>query len=583
MQTLQQTLNTRVQTAITQCFGPLTIDLSPLVVTAKKVEFGDFQTNFALPLSKVLQKSPQEIALAVLKHLEPETIFASLEIAGPGFINIRLNRQEVAPFCLAALADAHLGVPLAATPQRVVIDYSSANVAKEMHVGHLRSTVIGDAIARLLTYLGHTVIRQNHLGDWGTQFGMIIQWMLEHEETLSASLTMQALNHLYKQAKQQFDADPEFAARAKQRVVALQSGEATTRALWQRLVTESIAYFQQVYERLGVLLQPQDVRGESSYNADLPRVITELEQANLLTHSDGAGVVFLEGYVDPNNQPVPMIVQKSDGSYLYATTDIAAARYRLRELQADRIIYVTDARQKQHFSMLFSLLNKLNWGKSKTPHRLEHIAFGSILGADRKPYKTREGEVIPLVTLLDEAENKAYALVSEKQGDLPEAERRRIARSISIGAIKYADLSTDRIKDVVFNWERMLAFEGNTAPYLQNAYVRIQAIFRKATVQHIVWQQAAITLEQDAEYQLALLLLNFPECLELIAKDLQMHRLCHYLFDVASSFHRYYEHCPILTAEHPDLCLSRLQLCALTARTLKTGLSLLGIEILDKM
>lgn len=581
MQSLQQQLTSIIEQAISDCFGQVEVALAPLVTKARRPEFGDFQTNFALALGKALQKNPRECAEAVLQNIQHHPLFASLEIAGPGFINITLANAPLADYCQHALADDQLGIEKDTQPQTVVIDYSSANVAKEMHVGHLRSTVIGDASARILTALGHHVIRQNHLGDWGTQFGMIIEWMIENHWADKTDHTISELNALYRNAKQQFDASEDFAKRARERVVKLQSGDAQTRRIWQSLVDESVRYFQTVYERLGVLLTIDDVRGESSYNDDLTDALNALDQTGVLTESQGAKVVFLEGFVDPEDNPVPMIVQKSDGGFLYATTDIAAARYRINELNADRIIYVTDARQKQHFAMLFALLQQCGWTHDQVS--LEHVAFGSILGPDRKPYKTREGEVINLSTLLDEAEAKALEIVASKQSDLPESEQRQIAKTISIGAIKYADLSTDKIKDVIFNWDKMLAFEGNTAPYLQNAFVRVQAIFRKAKAQDLDWQSAKVQLEATQEHQLAILLLSFPDLLASIANDLSIHRLCNYLYEVASHFHRFYEYCPVLTADTPEQRLSRLQLCQFTANTLRLGLSLLGIDVLERM
>lgn len=584
MVSVQQQLNELVQAALDKHYPGVDLPLSCFIKPSTRPEFGDFQANVALPLAKIVGENPRQCAEKLLAELSNHQYFAKCEIAGPGFINMTMDNAYLTNSCAIMLGDGNLGIQTTENPQTVVIDYSSANVAKEMHVGHLRSTVIGDAITRLLTFLGHKVIRQNHLGDWGTQFGMIIEWMLENNWQPDNRHTMAELNALYKNAKKKFDDDEDFTKRARKRVVALQSGDAQTRQLWQGLVDESVRYFQTIYDRLQVLLQPEDVRGESSYNDDLSDVIDALKNAGVLTESQGAMVAFLDGFVDPNGKPLPYIVRKSDGGYLYATTDIAAARYRLNELKANRLIYVTDARQKQHFAMLFSLLRKCGWVDDSVS--LEHIAFGSILGPDRKPYKTREGEVINLSTLLDEAKDKALNLVKEKQSDIDEASQQHIADVISIGAIKYADLSTDRIKDVIFNWEKMLAFEGNTAPYLQNAFVRIQAIFRKAKAQSIDWSNTtnlSLSIESEHEHQLAVLLLSFSDLLDSVSVDLAIHRICHYLFEVASHFHRFYEHCPVMTAETQAQRLSRLQLCQLTANVLQTGLSLLGISTLEKM
>jgi arginyl-tRNA synthetase len=533
-------------------------------------------------LAKRLRQKPRDVAGAIVSHLDLADVCESVQIAGPGFINLRLSTAFLADQLRALSADPRVGVARASRSLSIVIDYSCPNVAKEMHVGHLRSTIIGDALARILSFQGHRVTRQNHLGDWGTQFGMLIEYMLQCGAANSSDdWTVSDLNELYQTAKREFDRDEQFADRARRRVVDLQSHDPETIALWRVLVEESYRHFAEIYQRLGVLLQPDDVRGESFYNDRLPGLVEDLSRAGLLKRSEEADVVFLPGHVKRGGEPLPLIVRKSDGGFLYASTDLAAIRYRVEELAADRIIYVTDARQAQHFAMVFDTARLAGWASADM--RLDHARFGAILGPDRKPFKTREGGVIRLVDVLDEAERRAFDIVSQKSASLSEEDRTGIARAVGIGALKYADLSNDLIKDYVFDWDRMLSFEGNTAPYLQNAHVRIRSIFRKAGVEPGAVPPGSVAAEAPAERALALRLLQFPGTIALVGDSLQPHHLCTYLFELASEFHRFFEQCPVLRAPEPDLRESRLRLCGLVAGTLATGLRLLGIEPIGKM
>jgi len=578
---VQNILEQRFRAAIGAAFGAEYAGVDPLIRPAANPQFGDYQANVAMSLAKALGSNPRQVAQAILDKIDLTGITDTApQIAGPGFINLTLAPAFLNEQLSAIARDERLGVPLVDKPDTVVVDYSSPNVAKEMHIGHLRSTIIGDAIVRVLDYQGRRTIRQNHIGDWGTQFGMLIEHLLT---TGSTGESIRDLNDLYQQAKQRFDADAEFAEAARKRVVALQSGDPQTREIWQQLVEASKAYFQSIYERLGVLLQPEDARGESFYNPLLPQVVEDLIEKKLAKESEGAWVVYPEGFRNPEGEPLGMIVRKSDGGFLYATTDLAAARFRINELHADRIIYVTDARQSQHFAMLFQTLREAGWADEHI--RLDHVPFGTILGKDRRPFKTREGGTVRLVEVLDEAERRAAAIVAEKNPALPADERQVIARAVGIGALKYADLSNDRIKDYVFDWDRMLSFEGNTAPYLQNAYVRIRAIFRRLEAQGLSapGTDTAILVREPAERQLALRLFQFPGVIASVAESLEPHRLCNYLYDLAAAYHQFYEQCPVLKADDEAIRASRLRLSDTVARTLKTGLSLLGIDVVEQM
>jgi arginyl-tRNA synthetase len=461
-----------------------------------------------------------------------------------------------------------------------VIDYSSPNLAKEMHVGHLRSTIIGDAVARVLEFLGHEVIRQNHVGDWGTQFGMLLAYLEENPVTAEAELS--DLENFYRQAKQRFDESPEFADRARERVVQLQAGDAECLALWNRFNSISLGHCQAVYDRLGVSLSPADVRGESAYNDQLADVVDSLQQAGLLTDSEGARCVFLDEFKNSEGNPLPVIVQKAGGGYLYATSDLAAMRYRQQTLNADRVLYFVDQRQALHFQQVFAVARKA--GFVSADMQLEHMGFGTMNGADGKPFKTRDGGTVKLIDLLNEAEQRAYQLVQEKNPELDQAELQQIARAVGIGAVKYADLSKHRSSDYNFNFEQMLSFEGNTAPYLMYAYTRVASVFRR--IDRDMQQLdglAPLVLEQEAEIDLAAHLAQFGSLLQYVAREGTPHSLCHYLYELAGRFSSFYENCPILSAEQPEQKDSRLRLAALTGRTLRQGLNLLGITTLERM
>jgi arginyl-tRNA synthetase len=526
--------------------------------------------------AKQLKTNPRALAEQVIAQLDLAGIANKVEIAGPGFINIHLDPAFIAQRSEAALQDAKLGITLP-EPKKVMVEYSSPNLAKEMHVGHLRSTIIGDAIARVLAFLGHDVQRANHVGDWGTQFGMLTAYLVESQQHGNADIALNDLEDFYRKAKIRFDADAAFADRARDYVVRLQGGDAEVLALWKQFVEVSLEHCEAVYRKLGVGLTRENVRGESSYNDDLPVVVQDLRAAGLLEESEGAQVVFLPEFKNPEGEPMAMIIQKKDGGYLYSTTDLGAIRYRHRVLGLDRVIYVVDARQSLHFQQLFTLSRKA--GFAPEGMQLEHVAFGTMMGEDGKPFKTRSGGTVKLIELLDEAEERAYALVSSKNPDLAEAERKAIAGTVGIGAVKYADLSKSRTSDYVFNWDTMLAFEGNTAPYLQYAYTRVQSVFRKAEGYDA---NAAIVISEPAEKQLAVALAQFEDVLNTVAESSYPHHLCGYLYQIATLFSRFYEACPILKSEG-EVRASRLQLAALTAKTLKTGLELLGIEVLDTM
>lgn len=571
--TLLQLLNQRVKAALEKAGAP---DAQPIVQPAAKPEFGDYQANGVMGAAKQLKKNPRELAQTVIDCLDLEGIASEVSIAGPGFINIRLDNAFLAKLANQALVDEKLSVSTS-QPQTIVVDLSSPNLAKEMHVGHLRSTIIGDALARTLSFIGHRVIRQNHVGDWGTQFGMLTAYLIESGNTESADHALEDLEDFYRKAKVRFDEDAAFAERAREYVVKLQGGDTEVLALWKKFVDVSLSHCEAVYETLGVDLTRKDVMGESAYNEDLPRVVSELKAKGLLTEDAGAQVAFLDEFKNKEGEPAAYIVQKQDGGYLYATTDLAAVRYRAHTLKADRALYVVDARQGLHFQQMFTLAKKAEFVPSEM--QLEHVAFGTMMGEDDKPFKTRSGGTVKLAELLVEAKERAFALVSEKNEDLSVEQRQVIANAVGVGAVKYADLSKHRTSDYVFNWDTMLAFEGNTAPYLQYAYTRIQSIFRKAEVEYA---QASIEVSEVAEHGLALTLAQFPDAVESVAREACPHFMCAYLYQLATQFMRFYEACPVLKGEEQTQ-KSRLKLCQLVAETLKTGLGLLGIDVLETM
>ncbi|MBD3613216.1 arginine--tRNA ligase [Kingella kingae] len=566
---LQQTLSNQIE----QAFAVAGISGSPIVLQpAKDAKHGDFQINGVMGAAKKAGQNPRELAQKVADELHGKGAIASAEVAGPGFINLRL----AADFLAENLNSGSLNIEKTPNPQTVVIDYSSPNLAKEMHVGHLRSSIIGDSLARVLAFLGHNVIRQNHVGDWGTQFGMLVAYLVEQQQD-NAEFKLADLEQFYRNAKVRFDEDAAFADLAREYVVKLQGGDAAVLALWQQFVEISLQHAEAVYAKLGLKLQRADVAGESSYNDDLQNVIDELTAKGLAVESDGAKVVFLDEFKNKDGEPAAFIVQKQGGGFLYATTDFACMRYRVGKLGANRLMYVVDTRQDLHFKQLFSASRKAGWLPENVS--AEFIGFGTMMGKDGKPFKTRSGDTVKLVDLLDEAVERATALVREKNADLSAEEVAQIGEVVGIGAVKYADLSKNRTSDYVFDWDNMLSFEGNTAPYLQYAYTRVQSVFKKAGEWNV---QAALKLEQPLEQQLAVELLKFEDVVASVAETSYPHYLAAYLYQLATLFSRFYEACPILKAEG-DVRDSRLKLAKLTAETMRTGLDLLGIDVLEVM
>jgi len=582
--TLRGTLEKRFTKALSAAGAPE--GSGGLVIPAARPDFGDYQANGVMAAAKKLKVNPRELAAKVVELADVSDLAEPLEIAGPGFINIRLTSDALSRHLASAAADDRLGVDLPVIPQTVVVDYSSPNLAKEMHVGHLRSTIIGDAIVRTLEFLGHRVIRQNHVGDWGTQFGMLIA---ELQDTMGPDgdpgqtecANLGDLEQRYRAAKTSFDSDPEFAARARRNVVDLQAGDEQILGLWQKYIQASLDHCQKIYDRLKVTLQVKDVRGESDYNDDLPGIIDELKQSGLLKESRGAQCVFLDEFKGKNGDPLPVIVRKTDGGYLYATTDLAAIRYRVNRLNADRILYVTDSRQSLHFRQVVAVAKKAGFAPDDVVFK--HVAFGTMQGADGRPFRTRDGGTVKLTDLLDEAEARAAELIKQKNPDLSTDKQTQVAHAVGIGAVKYADLSHNRASDYVFSWDKMLSLTGNTAPYMQYAYARIQSIFRKGKGDAIRDRRTAeIVVANVTERALALRLAQFPEAVEAVAAECLPHLMCNYLFELAGTFMSFYEECPVLKADKATRA-SRLGLCELTARVIKTGLDLLGIETIEQM
>ena len=543
----------------------------------------DAQANGALALAKELGMQPREVAQKVLAAAgDLSAILASTEIAGPGFINLVFTDSFIAEQTARAMSDAHLGVRESSDAHTIVVDYSAPNVAKEMHVGHLRSTVIGDSLVRALSFVGHTVIRENHIGDWGTPFGMLIEHLIDlGEENAAHELGVGDLDGFYKEARRKFEGSDEFKTRARNRVVMLQGGDAETLALWRTLVKESTRYFNKVYAQLDVLLTDDDLMGESAYNDLLLPVVERLNAAGLLVESDGAEVVFPEGFTNRENEPLPLIIRKGDGGYNYATSDLACVIDRVERVGARTMLYVVGAPQAQHLQMVEAVARKAGW--LPNDYVMNHVAFGSVLGSDRKMLKSRAGDTVKLASLLDEAVERASAAIAEKNPNMSESDRASVAHMIGIGAVKYSDLCTDRIKDYIFDWDRMLSFEGNTAPYLQYAHARICSIFRRAEVDRTSVRTVVPTLGDPRERALALRLLRFDSAVWEMIDTLAPHKMCTYLFDVASDFTSFYEHCSVLKAESDELRLSRLALCDATARVMQQGLALLGIRAPEQM
>ena len=630
---LHQTVAAEAEAA----FAAAGIAGNPVVLQpAKNADFGDFQINGVMGAAKKAKQNPRELAQKVADALAGNAVVESAEVAGPGFINLRLNAAFLAQNIEAALLDGHLNVRQTKAPQTVVIDYSSPNLAKEMHVGHLRSSIIGDSLNRVLSYLGHKVIAQNHVGDWGTQFGMLVAYMVAQQQE-NAEFELADLEQFYRNAKIRFDEDEAFADTAREYVVKLQGGDEAVLALWRQFVDVSLQHAQAVYDTLGLKLTPADVAGESKYNDDLQTVVDDLSAKGLAVDDAGAKVVFLDEFKNQDGEPAAFIVQKQGGGFLYASTDLACVRYRVGRLNADRLLYVVDTRQKLHFEQLFTTSRKAGYLPENVS--AEFIGFGTMMGKDGKPFKTRSGDTVKLVDLLDEAVDRARKLIAERNKpnsfeviykDLEEQKSKKtaddyrtltkdfklevgeweieegsptlrtaikrkkisdnydiearenieeIARVVGIGAVKYADLSKNRSSDYVFDWESMLSFEGNTAPYLQYAYTRVQSVMRRAGEWN---QQAAVVLDAPLEKQLALELLKFEDVLQSVAETSYPHYLAGYLYQVATLFSRFYEACPILKAEGTSR-ETRLQLAKLTGDTLKQGLDLLGIDTLEVM
>ena len=575
---IQALLSEKVSQALIAAGAPA--DCEPQVRQSAKVQFGDYQANGVMAVAKKLGMAPRQLAEQVLSHLDLNGIANKVEIAGPGFINIFLDPAFLADNVNRALQSERLGVTKPQA-QTIVVDYSAPNVAKEMHVGHLRSTIIGDASVRTLEFLGHKVIRANHVGDWGTQFGMLIAYLEKQQQENAGEMALADLEGFYREAKKHYDEDEAFAERARSYVVKLQGGDEYFLQMWRKLVDITMSQNQITYDRLNVTLTRDDVMGESLYNPMLPGIVADLKAKGLAVESEGATVVFLDEYKNKEGEPMGVIIQKKDGGYLYTTTDIACAKYRYETLHADRVLYYIDSRQHQHLMQAWTIVRKAGYVPDSVP--LEHHMFGMMLGKDGKPFKTRAGGTVKLADLLDEALERARRLVAEKNPDMSADELENLAKVVGIGAVKYADLSKNRTTDYIFDWDNMLAFEGNTAPYMQYAYTRVLSVFRKAGIDENAMNDAPVVIAEDREAQLAARLLQFEETLSVVAREGTPHVMCAYLYDLAGLFSGFYEHCPILSAESEETRNSRLKLALLTAKTLKLGLDTLGIETVERM
>jgi len=596
MKSVVDILNDRITEAMVRATGRQ--DCAAIVRPATDPKFGDYQANGVMALAKQIKTNPRKLAEQVVAQLDLSDLCEPPEIAGPGFINLRLQPQYIGTQLLQINGDpeGRLGIDRAPQPQRIVVDFSSPNVAKQMHVGHLRSTIIGDCICRLLEFQGHTVIRQNHIGDWGTQFGKLcalfdkkLRETSASGEALAVGATLADIEAFYREANALYEADEDFAKTARAAVVGLQSGNKIWTGYWETIRKNSLAHCQRLYDQLHVTLRPTDVRGESEYNADLPQVVNDLKAKGLAVESNGAVCVFPPGFKTKEDEPLPFIIQKSDGAYLYATTDLAALRYRVNVLQADKIVYVTDSRQIQHFQMLFKVAQMAGWNqRDGRMVELVHVTFGSVLGEDGKPLKTRSGENVKLKELLDEAVERARAVVEEKNPDLPPEQKANIAEAVGVGAVKYADYSNNRTSDYVFSFDKMLAMDGNTAPYMQYAYARVKSIERKAESRGVsipdeLRDIGNPDLSEPTELDLGKHLVRYAEAIESAAADYRPNYLTAYLYELAQRFSAFYTECPVLDAP-PAKRPTRLLLCDLTAKTIKHGLSqLLGIQVVEQM
>ena len=578
-------LKNRFEQALTAAFGEELAGADPMLVPTSNPKFGDYQSNAPLALAKRLGKAPRAIAEELIQQLDVSEICLTPEIAGAGFINFTLKPEYLAARLSAFQIDDRLGVKVINEPKRTIVDFSSPNIAKEMHVGHLRSTIIGDCIARILEFQGHEVLRLNHVGDWGTQFGMLITYLREvcpEALTTADALDLGDLVAFYKKAKQRFDEDPEFQEKSRREVVRLQSGAEDTLRAWNLLCEQSQKEFQIIYNLLDICITE---RGESFYNSLLAAVVEDLEKAGLLVEDQGAKCVFLEGFQNREGQPLPLIIQKSDGGYNYATTDLAAIRYRVQQDHAKRLIYVTDAGQANHFAQVFQVARRAGWIPEDV--NIEHVQFGLVQGEDGKKLKTRSGDTIRLRDLLDEAVDRARAdLESRLQEEGRQETEEFIANAaqiVGMSAVKYADLSQNRTSNYIFSYDKMLALQGNTAPYMLYAYVRVQGISRKGEIDfQNLGSEAKILLHEETELTLAKHLLQLEDILDSVSHNLLPNQLCQYLFELSQKFNQFYDRCPVLQAED-SIKTSRLMLCDLTARTLKLGLSLLGIQVLERM
>lgn len=539
---------------------------------------GDFATNIAMILAKPLKKNPRQIAEDIIASLPKDDHISKVEIAGPGFINFFVNKDAISKALKDMSADPRLGIPKVITPKTIVVDYSAPNVAKEMAVHHIRSTVIGDAVVRVLEFLGNNVIRANHIGDWGTQFGMLIAYLEKKENESGQGMDLSDFEAFYREAKECYDTDEEFAVKARHYVVLLQGGDEYCRKMWKKLVNMTMVQNQKLYDRLDVTLSDKDIMGESLYNDMLPEVVDDLMKRGIAVEDQGAVVVYLPQFKNKEGKPLGNIIRKNDGGYLYTTTDIACAKYRAQTLKADRILYFTDSRQQQHLETVWAICKKAGYVGDNVS--MEHCPFGMMLGKDGKPFKTRSGGTVKLRDVLDEAEARVTNLLKERNSTLSDEEKKQVIHNIAIGAVKYADLCKNRTTDYVFDWDQMLSFEGNTAPYLQYAYSRIRAIFRKAKAPSL----GDIKITCDAEEDLANKLLAFAEAVQSVGDKTLPNLLCNYIFELSNLFMHFYEACPILKDDVPeDVRKSRLALCDLTAKVLKQGLSLLGINVMEQM
>ena len=580
VQNIKQYLNKEISTALRECSGVQSSNAN--VMTSSRPEFGDYQANGIMPIAKQLRTNPRELAVQVIDYLNDNSIklIENLEVAGPGFINIRLRDRSLLSRANDLLSGKSEAIPLTENPIKVVVDYSSPNLAKEMHVGHLRGTIIGDSIVRVLEKEGHEVIRQNHVGDWGTQFGMLISFMQEikRSDTEKIPKELSDLEKFYTAAKDRFDSDESFSASSRQAVVKLQSGDRNHRAIWEEFIETSLLHCDAIYKKLNVTLSRTDLDAESRYNDSLKSIVQGLEKKGLVKESDGAKCVFLPEFIGKDGGELPIIIQKSDGGYLYSTTDLAAIELRSKQMMADRALYVVDARQSLHFKQVFALAKSADIASSSIS--LEHIAYGTMMGADGRPFRTRSGDTVKLIDLLDESIARAYDLVTEKNPSLDETERRKISETVGIGSVKYAELSKSRTSDYVFEWSSMLSFEGNTAPYLLYAFARINSLLSKEPEFNNSMAVSLISVSE--ERNLLIKVLQFPEIVNTVGADCYPNLLCNYLYELAGIFMRFYEACPILKADKP-IKSSRIALASLTAATLKEGLDLLGIETLEKM